>query len=198
MLHSPGRVELLEAAHHLAAAIGSAATISSAVEGVTRIVFALKAYARQSTQLEAVETDLAACLDTVLTLYQNQIRRGIELVKQIEPVPRIRAHPDELNQVWTNLVHNALQAMGGSGTLTVSLKSRDGFVVVAVGDTGRGIPAEIQSRIFDPFFTTKAMGEGSGLGLNTAKAIVEKHRGQIQFTSQPGRGTVFSVSLPLP
>jgi two-component system NtrC family sensor kinase len=133
----------------------------------------------------------------VLTIYQNQIKRGTELVRDFEPMPPILCLPDELNQVWTNLIHNALQAMTNPGTLTVMVRQRGTYVVVSIADTGSGIPEAIRSRIFDPFFTTKPTGEGSGLGLDIVKKIVEKHYGRIEVQSEVNIGTTFSVYLPI-
>jgi len=102
----------------------------------------------------------------------------------------------ELNQVWTNLIHNAVQAMGESGELVIETTVEDGEVQVAIQDSGPGIPDQMMSRIFEPFFTTKDKGEGTGLGLAIAARIVEKHGGRIRVTSQPGR-TRFEVRLPV-
>ena len=106
--------------------------------------------------------------------------------------------PDELNQVWTNLIHNALQAMKFAGTLTIGIRRVGDEAVVSVGDTGCGIPESIRTKIFDAFFTTKPIGEGSGLGLDIARKIVAKHGGRIEVHSELGVGTTFSVYLPYP
>jgi signal transduction histidine kinase len=103
----------------------------------------------------------------------------------------------ELNQVWTNLIHNALQAMHNSGALKVSVFAQDGGVAVSVADNGPGIPEDIKVRIFEPFFTTKPIGEGSGLGLDIVKKILDKHHGRIDLHSEIGVGTTFTVWLPL-
>ena len=103
---------------------------------------------------------------------------------------------DELNQVWTNIIHNAVQACGGRGEITVETALEGEDVVVRIADNGPGIPAEVLPRIFEPFFTTKPKGEGSGLGLVIVKRIVEKHRGQIAVESRPGQ-TTFTVRLPV-
>ncbi|MGH8030744.1 MAG: sensor histidine kinase, partial [Arenimonas sp.] len=143
------------------------------------------------------ESDLAEGVETVLTIYQNQIKHGTELVRRFEDVPPVRCLPDELNQVWTNLVHNALQAMDHKGTLTVGLDRDGDEVLVSIGDTGCGIPEEIRARIFDAFFTTKPAGEGTGLGLDIVRRIIEKHHGRIEVDSEVGRGTTFTVRLPI-
>ena len=113
-------------------------------------------------------------------------------MRRCRPSP---ANVHELNQVWTNLIHNALQAMGGNGRLTIETWQEDSFVGVRITDSGPGIPEGIRGRIFDPFFTTKDQGEGTGLGLGIARQIVQRHHGQIRVDSQPGR-TSFEVRLP--
>ena len=112
-------------------------------------------------------------------------------------MPKVLCLPDELNQVWTNLIHNALQAMQYHGKLTVGLRSDGENALVSIGDTGCGIAPENREKIFKPFFTTKADGEGSGLGLDIVKKIVDKHQGRIEVTSELGVGTTFVVVLPL-
>jgi len=198
VLHSQHRPALLTAAHHLALALNNASNINLAVGGVAKIVFALKSYARQSSLNEATPTDLRDSLGTVLTLYQSKFKQGVELVREFAEAPKVLAHADELNQVWTNLIQNALQAMPQQGRLSVRLQGLDGGHVVAVevGDSGCGIPEQIRDRVFAPFFTTKPIGEGSGLGLDICRKIVEKHGGRIDFESQVGVGTTFRVLLP--
>ena len=159
-------------------------------------------------------------IETTLTLYHHQIKRGVDIQRQYKKIPLIQCYADELAQVWTNLIHNALQAMSHKGTLTISARSillesgvlekgvlgSDSIssliaepceaVQIAITDTGTGIPEEIQQRIFEPFFTTKAAGEGSGLGLDIAKKIIDKHGGCIMVDSVPGK-TTFTVTLPV-
>ena len=132
----------------------------------------------------------------VLTLYNNQIKQGVEVVKHYQDTPAILGYPDELNQVWTNLIHNALQAMNYKGKLELTVKKEDNYVVISIWDNGKGIPEEIKPRIFEPFFTNKPLGEGSGLGLNIVKRIIEKHGGEISVTSKPN-DTTFLVKLPI-
>jgi signal transduction histidine kinase len=113
-----------------------------------------------------------------------------------DSLPSIKAYGSELNQVWTNLIVNAVDAMPERGTLKVRTKREPTDVLVEIRDNGSGIPAELKSRIFEPFFTTKPVGEGSGLGLDTVARVVRKHRGNIRFESKPG-DTCFQVRLPL-
>jgi signal transduction histidine kinase len=187
---------ILNRANNTANIIGGTSRINRAVDNVARIVFALKTFSRIDSTAEMVEAQLCDGLDVVLTLYQNQIKRGTTLVKNYEVMPVLHCLPDELNQVWTNLIHNALQAMPHSGTLTIGIASRGNEAVVSIGDTGSGIPDDIRERIFDPFFTTKPIGEGSGLGLDISKKIVEKHKGRIELRTELNVGTTFFVYLP--
>jgi signal transduction histidine kinase len=124
------------------------------------------------------------------------LKQGIEVIKNYQQVPAIFCYAEELNQVWTNLLHNAIQAMSNRGRLEISVFEESRQIVVQVTDSGSGIPPEIKERIFDPFFTTKPAGEGSGLGLDIVRKIVDKHQGKIEVNSQPGR-TTFSVMLPI-
>jgi signal transduction histidine kinase len=143
-----------------------------------------------------IPANLSEGIDTVLTLYQNQLKKGIEVKRNYTELPPVLCYPDELNQVWTNLIHNALQAMDYRGTLTIEVMQQEQHTCISITDTGAGIPAEIKSKIFEPFFTTKPPGEGSGLGLDIVKKIIEKHQGKIEVESIPGQ-TKFTVSLPI-
>lgn len=188
---------VLETAHGMATITTNAENINTAVDRVAKIIFALKSFSRFGGVQVWTESDLAEGIETVLTIYQNQIKHGTELVRRYEELPPVRCLPDELNQVWTNLVHNALQAMDHKGTLTVGLGREGGDALVSISDTGCGIPEEIRARIFDAFFTTKPAGEGTGLGLDIVRKIVEKHQGRIDVDSEVGRGTTFTVRLPI-
>jgi signal transduction histidine kinase len=133
--------------------------------------------------------------DTLILLKHKL--RGIETIVDIEPgLPQIEASGRDLNQVWTNLIDNAADAMDGSGTLTIQASRDDDAVVVRVSDTGPGIPPEVMSRIFDPFFTTKAPGQGTGLGLHTVHTIVNRTGGDITADSSPS-GTTFTLRFPV-
>jgi len=160
-------------------------------------VFALKTYARYDQSGEMIVANLTEGIETVLTLYQNQVKKGVEVIRHYAELPPVLCYPDELNQVWTNLIHNALQAMDYQGTLTIDVTTTiDQQAKISITDSGSGIPEELQLKIFEPFFTTKPPGEGSGLGLDIVKKIIEKHHGQIEVKSIPGQ-TTFTIYLPI-
>lgn len=161
-----------------------------------KVVFALKSYAHFDNKQEKIEANLHDGIETVLTLYQNQLKHGIEVVKNYSDLPKIMCYPDDLNQVWTNLIYNALQAMDYKGILTIETHQQEANIVIKFIDNGKGIPPEVIPKIFQPFFTTKSAGEGSGLGLDIVRKIVEKHEGTIAVESVPGQ-TSFTVSLPI-
>ncbi|MEM6517969.1 MAG: ATP-binding protein [Cyanobacteria bacterium P01_D01_bin.71] len=171
--------------------------ISYAVDRSSKVVFALKKYARFDQSNERKMIQVTNGIDTVLELYYNQIKHNIELVQNYDDIPRISGYPDELIQVWTNLIHNAIQAMPDGGILTVKAQraGQDG-IEIGVADTGRGIPKGLEQEIFEPFFTTKSAGEGTGMGLYISHKIVEKHGGKISVVSGL-KYTEFLVWLPI-
>lgn len=168
-----------------------------AVDKASRIVQALKSYLHTSGSGELQSVNIIDNLETVLTIYNNRIKQGVNVIKDYADVPKVMAISDKLNQVWTNLIINAIQAMENKGTLTVGVKQIGDFVEIRIGDTGKGIPDEIKEKIFDPFFTTKESGEGSGLGLDIVKSILKEHSGTISFDSKINTGTTFYVKLPI-
>ncbi|MEM9535338.1 MAG: ATP-binding protein [Cyanobacteria bacterium P01_E01_bin.45] len=170
--------------------------IQTAGDRAAKIIFALKTYARHDYREDAAIAQVADGLEAVLTLYHNQIKHGVSVIRNYSDVPPIPCYFDELSQVWTNLIHNALQAMDYRGTLTVGITQVNSCIQVQITDGGSGIPDDVQADIFKPFFTTKPPGEGSGLGLDIVKKIVDKHRGTISFQSVPGN-TTFTVQLPI-
>jgi signal transduction histidine kinase len=185
-----------------AAALGKEAEEVLAVvqRGAARtkaIVQALHGYARGDDSVQR-EVYLARSVEDSLGLLQHRLRK-VKVVKEVEPDVRIMGFPGQVDQVLMNLLTNAAQAMGDQGgTIRVAGANRDDSVLLTVADEGPGIPQEILPRIFDPFFTTKDVGEGSGLGLSIVHGIVERHGGHIDVDSQPGQGTKFSISFPLP
>jgi two-component system, NtrC family, sensor kinase len=189
--------EILETAYELYSVQRSSKTIITAAEKTTKIVFALKNYARYDHEGKKVLFNIIEGLETVLILYQNKIKHGVELIKKYpEKLPLIMCYADELNQVWTNLIHNALQAMEYQGKLILELQEESEYITVTITDSGPGIPSEIMPKIFEPFFTTKPPGEGSGIGLDIVKKIIIKHHGKIDVKSEPGQ-TVFKVFIPI-
>ena len=183
-------------AYHLTQVRRSGQNSAIAAQRATKIVAALKTYAHFDQQGQKVSTDVIDGIETVLELYHNAIKQGIEVVRHYSQLPPLMGYPDELIQMWSNLVQNALQAMGQQGTLTLTTQVDGQAIRITVADSGPGVPRELQDRIFQPFFTTKPIGEGSGLGLDIVQKIVEKHSGSISLTSEPGH-TVFTVVLPL-
>ncbi|MEY4767373.1 MAG: hypothetical protein RL637_12, partial [Pseudomonadota bacterium] len=187
---------LLELAYHLVELQKGMQQIHFATERVTKIVFALKTYTLENTQGEKTAYSITEGIETILTLYQNQFNLGIELIKDYPAhLPEIYGYADELNQVWTHLIFNAIQAMGHQGQLIIKAKVINSYIRVLIQDNGEGIEAKNLPRIFEAFFTTKPTGEGSGLGLHVAKKIIENHQGCIEVNSQSGC-TQFWVYLP--
>ncbi len=170
-------------------------TILRAVDRSAKIVFALKSYARVEQSEQKQLTQLTDGLETTLEIYHNHLKRDIHVVRDYAALPQVWVYPDELIQVWTNLIHNAIQAMESGGTLTLSTRQQDEGIAISITDTGSGIPPEVQQKIFDAFFTTKPPGKGSGLGLHICQKIIDKHQGHIHVESQPGQ-TQFRVWLP--
>ncbi|MCB9556812.1 MAG: GAF domain-containing protein [Deltaproteobacteria bacterium] len=168
--------------------------INTANRSIVRIVSALRRYAHADREA-LLEVDITEGLETTLTILHNQLRYDIKVEKRYSQVPRVWVYPDELNQVWTNIIHNAIQAIGGRGVIEIETVANQREVGVLITDDGPGISADVLPRIFEPFFTTKERGEGTGLGLGIARKIVERHQGRIDVSSRPGR-TTFSVWLP--
>lgn len=195
LLTTPKGEVILNKAYELATLLKSSKTIINATEKAAKIVFALKTYSRYDESGEKSLANLAEGIETILTLYNNQIKKGVEINKNYTIQPQILCYPDELSQVWNNLIHNGLQAMDYQGMLTIDITANEEEVIVKIIDTGKGVPPEIKEKIFEPFFTTKAAGEGTGLGLDIVKKILVKHQGRICLDSQPGE-TIFSVYLP--
>ncbi len=188
--------DILQTAYKIASVKSSSQIIKTAIERASRVVFALKTYARYDHSSAMVQTQIADGIEMVLTLYHNQLKQGVEVIRNYGEIPAIFCYPDDLNQVWTNLIHNAIQAMENRGVITIDLAQEEQQVKIGITDSGKGITSEVMPKIFEPFFTTKPPGEGSGMGLNIVKKIVEKHHGQITVESQPGR-TEFTVYLPI-
>jgi signal transduction histidine kinase len=164
---------------------------------ISELVTAIKSYSYMD-QAPLQMVDLHKGLENTLTILNHKLKYGIKINRvYAKDLPSIYAYGSELNQVWTNLIDNAVYAMDGKGELTLRTALENEEVLVEIADTGSGIPPEIQSRIFDPFFTTKGVGEGSGLGLDIAyRIVVQHHHGSMRVTSVPG-DTRFQVRLPI-
>ena len=181
------------------AATAELSCLLNAIEGSTARISELVHTVKQYTHMDQAEVqnvDVAQCLATTVDTLAHSLHAGIKVQCSYEPVPLlVNTSGTELNQVWTNLIENAIDAMPGGGELRVRTFHEDHYVVVEIGDSGLGIPAEVRPYIFDPFYTTKGVGEGTGLGLNTVQTIVRKLGGNIQVSSKPG-DTRFQVWLP--
>ncbi len=181
-------------------AIESDNLLDEITESVERIS-GLLASAKQYTQMDRAPMqtfDVHDGLDATLTMLSHKIGDDVKVIREYDrSLPRMVAYPAELNQVWTNLIDNAIDAMSGRGTLTVRTRASGDRLAVEIGDTGPGIPTEIRSRVFEPFFTTKDIGKGTGLGLDIAwRIVVGRHRGEMSLESEPG-DTRFTVVLPV-
>ncbi len=170
--------------------------IENSTSRISDLVRAIKEYTFMD-QAPVQNVDVVKSLETTLIILNHKLKHGVEVERKYEPVPLlVDSFGSELNQVWTNIIDNAIGAMHGHGKLRVRTYRDDSYVVVEIGDNGPGIPPDIQPHIFEPFFTTKGVGEGTGLGLDTVQRIVKKHRGSIEVSSKPG-DTRFQIFLPL-
>lgn len=170
--------------------------IESSVSRISDLVLAIKEYTYMD-QAPVQNVDIVKSLENTLTILNHKLKKGVVVKRDYQRVPfLVNSFGSELNQVWTNIIDNAIDAMDGNGELRVRTYRDDSCVVVEIGDNGPGISPQVRAHIFEPFFTTKAVGQGTGLGLDTVQRIVKKHRGNIEVTSEPGN-TVFQVWLPL-
>jgi signal transduction histidine kinase len=170
--------------------------IDNSTRRISDLVTAIKRYSYMD-QTPLQEVDLHEDLENTLKIFGHRIKQGITVERKYDTqLPRVCAYGSELNQVWTNLIDNAIDAMDGKGVLRIKTTREPNYVCVEIGDSGPGIPANVVPRIFDPFFTTKKVGQGTGLGLDTVARIVRGHHGTVSVKSQPG-DTRFSIRLPL-
>ncbi|MGL5938766.1 MAG: sensor histidine kinase [Waterburya sp.] len=171
--------------------------VEQSTSRISDLVGAIKNYSYMD-QAAIQEVDLHEGLDNTLKILHHKLKYGVTVHKEYSSnIPKLSVYGSELNQVWTNLIDNAIDGMNGKGELTIRTAMENNCVLVEIIDNGTGIPPEIQSRIFEPFFTSKAVGKGSGLGLDIARRIVvQKHKGNLRFESQPGK-TNFQVRIPV-
>jgi signal transduction histidine kinase len=176
--------------------MGLLSEVLQTTERISQIVHAVKSYTYLD-QAPLLEVDIHEGLESTLVIMQHKLRKGVTVKREYSPnLPRIEAFASELNQVWTNIIDNAIDAMNGKGEIKIKTYQEDHRVIVEITDNGPGIPEEILSRILEPFFTTKAPGQGTGLGLHISHDIVaNRHHGQLLVESRPGE-TKFKVILP--
>jgi two-component system NtrC family sensor kinase len=173
--------------------------LSESLEGADRvkqIVHDLKDFARMD-ETTVTETDLNQCVRSTVNIVRNELKYVAQLDLQLGELPLVTCNPQQINQVITNLLVNAAQAIEGHGTITVTTQQVERQVVLTIADTGSGIPPEVMKRIFEPFFTTKPVGKGTGLGLTISYDMVRKNGGEISVESEPGKGTTFTITLPV-
>jgi signal transduction histidine kinase len=172
--------------------------VEAQTDRVARIIKNLLAFARSPSESSFHRVDLKQNIEEILSLIDYKLKNmNIRLALELAPVPPIYAQGERLQQVFINIILNALDAMPGGGELRIRLSVEDGAVAVRISDTGTGIKPEHRSRIFDPFFTTKGVGKGTGLGLSIGYAIVKEHDGRIDVQSEVGRGSTFTITLPI-
>jgi signal transduction histidine kinase len=170
--------------------------IGLGTDRLSEIVKSVKAYSYLD-QGPVQQVDLHQGLEDTLVILRHKMKEGIVVKREYAPdMAHIEAHGSELNQVWTNILDNAVDAMGGKGEVIIRSRREGENVLVEIQDNGPGVPEEIQKRIFEPFFTTKPPGLGTGLGLHIAYTVVNNHGGRIDLSSAPGK-TCFQVTLPI-
>ena len=185
---------VLENSLNIITILNSGKIIKNAAEKASRVIIALKNYVHEDQLEKRTMVDIRYQIEMCLVLYQNKIKKGMEIITDFSIKPVIIGYSDQLNQVWINLINNALYAVQFEGKLIIRSFIQDDYLAISFTDNGPGIPSHIQDKIFKPFFTTKAAEDGSGLGLDICKKIVDTHKGKIEFTSIPGN-TCFTVYL---
>lgn len=173
------------------------AGIKGGAERTMRIIGDLRTFSRLDEDNYLKETDIHQNLDAVLGLVHKQSSKLLEIERKFGDLPLIQAYPGQLNQVFVNILNNALEAVPPSGKILIETRPSGNKVLISISDNGPGIPKDILPRIFDPFFTTKPVGKGTGLGLSTAYSIIEMHQGKLSVESEPGAGATFTIILPV-
>jgi signal transduction histidine kinase len=187
------KVEYAEALREINKLIES---IKTGTERTTEIVKGLRTFSRLDEDVLKVAS-IHEGLDSTLILLRNKYKDRIEIQRKYGSLPDIECYPGQLNQVFMNIISNAIDAIEGKGTITISTLKTNAKVQISIRDTGTGIPEKIRTRIFEPFFTTKDVGHGTGLGLSISHGIIEKHKGTIKVNSEVGNGSEFVISLPV-
>jgi len=197
ILKNQNAVEILNAATKLSSIKFRNDIITTAIEKISKIVYSIKNFTRFDSEGKKIKGNIHDSIETVLIIYNNIIKQGIEIERAFNINETFEFIPDQISQVWTNIIHNAIYAMQNKGILTISTEIKDNFAIISFKDNGLGMTEEIKKRIFEPFFTTKPQGEGTGLGLDIVNKIIKNHHGKIEVESELGLGTKFTVYLPL-
>jgi len=171
-------------------------SIKNGTKRTTEIVRGLRTFSRLDEDILKM-ADIHEGLDSTLILLHNKYKNRIEIVKNYGNLPLIECYPGQLNQIFMNILSNAIDAIDEKGTIIISTSLSSKIMRISIKDTGQGIPENIRQKIFDPFFTTKGVGKGTGLGLSICQSIIEKHKGNIKVKSEEGKGTEFIISLPV-
>jgi len=199
ILKQPNATRLLQILKVLFSLKRNANNICVSVGKAEKVVRALKSYIYKNANGDYETTNFEETINTVLVLTSNMIKHSkTEIITKFEPVPQVFCRQDEICQIWTNVITNAIQAMGEGGTLEIGLKMiDDNKILTYFKDNGPGIPEDIRPRIFEPYFTTKEKGVGTGMGLDISRQIIENHRGKIYFETETGKGTTFFIEIPI-
>jgi len=171
-------------------------SIKNGVNRTTEIVRGLRTFSRLDEDVLKT-TDIHEGINSTLILLHNKYKNRIEIIKKYKKIPLIECFPGQVNQVFMNILSNAIDAIEGNGTITICTSLSGKNVRISIRDTGNGIQKNLREKIFDPFFTTKEVGKGTGLGLSITQSIIEKHKGKIEVKSEPGNGTEFIILLPV-
>jgi signal transduction histidine kinase len=171
-------------------------SIRNGTKRTTEIVKGLRTFSRLDEDILKI-ADIHEGIDSTLILLHNKYKNRIEIVRNYGNIPQVECYPGQLNQVFMNILSNAVDSIENEGTITISTSILNDFVQIIIKDTGNGIPENIREKIFDPFFTTKGVGKGTGLGLSISQSIIEKHEGNIEVKSELMKGSEFIISLPL-
>ncbi len=171
-------------------------SVKTGTERTTEIVKGLRTFSRLDEDVLKI-ADIHEGLDSTLILLRNKYKQRVEINKYYGDIPEIECYPGQLNQVFMNILSNAIDAIDDKGTITISTSKSNGLIRISIKDNGRGIPENVQSKIFEPFFTTKEVGQGTGLGLSICHSIIEKHNGSIEVKSEVEKGSEFVIVLPV-
>jgi signal transduction histidine kinase len=176
--------------------LDSAGTSKQPLTRIAAVVKSLKNFALLD-QAELKEVNLHDGIDSTLDILSMHFKDRIKVIREYGTLPRVSCHARDINQVFMNLLTNAIEAIDEAGTITITTRHESHFVTFSISDTGRGIPKDNLARIYDPGFTTRGVGVGTGLGLAIVHSIIETHRGTIDVTSEVGHGTTFSIKIPV-